>query len=107
MWVKNPDIFEDARLLIPIGHRDLASAVEESLAIFPVYLPLGVFLAQNPQILESSLRKLKPLFDAALRGHLARIIPETSEELVRLIRSFSDHGTFTLVMVEMVGDTYG
>jgi hypothetical protein len=48
MWVKNPDMFEDARLLIPISHRDLASAAQESLATFPVYLPLGVFLAQNP-----------------------------------------------------------
>ena len=96
MWVKNPDIFEDARLLIPIGHRDLASAVEESLAIFPVYLPLGVFLAQNPQILERTLRKLKPSFDAAFRGRFARIIPETSEELVRFIRSSSDHGKLTL-----------
>jgi hypothetical protein len=70
--------------------------VEESLATFPVYLPLGVFLAQNPQILESTLRKLKPSFDAAFRGRFARIIPETSEELVRLIRSFSDHGKLTL-----------
>jgi hypothetical protein len=96
MWVKNPDMFEDAHLLTPISHRDLASAVEESLATFPVYLPLGVFLAQNPQILESTLRKLKPSFDAAFRGRFARIIPETSEELVRLIRSFSDHGKLTL-----------
>ena len=96
MWVKNPDMFEDAHLLTPISHRDSASAVEESLATFPVYLPIGAFLAPNPQILESTLRKLKPSFDAAFRGRFARIIPETSEELVRLIRSFSDHGKLTL-----------
>ena len=96
LWVKNPEMLEDARLLTPISHRDVASTVEESLATFPVYLPLGVFLAQNPQILESTLRKLKPSFDAAFRGRFARIIPETSEELVRLIRSFSDHGKLTL-----------
>ena len=96
LWAKNPDMFEDAHLLTSISHRDLASAVKESLATFPVYLPLGVFLAQNPQILESTLRKLKPSFDAAFRGRFARIIPETSEELVRFIRSFSDHGKLTL-----------
>jgi len=58
LWVKNPEMLEDARLLTPISHRDVASTVEESLATFPVYLPLGVFLAQNPQILESALHKL-------------------------------------------------
>ena len=40
-------MFKDAHLLTPISHRDLASAVEESLATFPVHLPLGVFLAQE------------------------------------------------------------
>jgi hypothetical protein len=54
MWVKNPDMFENARLLTPFSHCDSASAVEESLATFPVYLPLGIFLAQNPQILKST-----------------------------------------------------
>ena len=49
LWVKNPDMFEDAHLLTPISHHDLASAVEESLATFTVYLPLGVFLAQTPR----------------------------------------------------------
>ena len=53
-------------------------------------------MPKTPQILESALRKLKPSFDAAFRGRFARIIPETSEELARLIRSFSDHGKLTL-----------
>jgi len=89
-------MFEDARLLTPVGHRDLASAVQEMLATFPGHLPLGVFLTKNPEIFESALRNLTPSLNAAFRGCFAAMIPATPIEFVRLVRSFSGYGKIVL-----------
>ena len=96
MWVKDPGMFEDARLLTPVGHRNLASAVQEMLATFPGHLPLGVFLTKNPEIFESALRNLTPSLNAAFRGCFAAMIPATPIEFVRLVRSFSGYGKIVL-----------
>jgi hypothetical protein len=90
MWVKNPDKLEDALLLTPGAQRDLALAVEGRLASFTGHLPLGVFLGQNPDIFESTILDLRPLLDLAFRACFAGFIPKTSEEFVRLVRSFSN-----------------
>ena len=96
MWVKDPGMFEDARLLTPVGHRNLASAVQEMLATFPGHLPLGLFLTKNPEIFESALRNLTPSLNAAFRGCFAAMIPATPIEFVRLVRSFSGYGKIVL-----------
>ena len=92
-------MFEDARSLTPVGHRDLASAVQEMLATFPGHLPLGVFLTKNPEIFESALRNLTPSLNAAFRGCFAAMIPATPIEFVRLVRSFSGYGKLFSLLV--------